>query len=460
MDVMTNLKKYSNIQLKVKDLYAVEKAKIDIDAITLLSGINGSGKSTLSRLLFHVIHNVNNYDELTNKQLIISLSSIARYLYDLYRSITIRKNAYEELPQMKIIASIAGYFPYVHIDDIVPSEDDFHVLLHECVKFYKDNHNKPSESDINQLSKLLGKEVNADDSFISNLESLKDYISSIFEENSSIYKQRSAELIINELTEIFDSEEMPGKFSLKEWDDKIISYDNEEEGNRNNVKVLRTIKNVAYIDTPYLLNMQYQGNRRRFYTPQHHWDLLLNLLYDSTVQDETSIFTEQISNVIGGHVELRKKPNIYFGKEQMLFIPNGESGSVQMKGVATGIKSFLIIQRLLQIGLLNDSTLLIIDEPEAHLHPQWTVEYAKLIVDINKALGVKFLIASHSTDFIETLSAYGDKNDMLDSTNPLIRFYLAKETSANRFQFNDCHGDIEPIFNVFNKSYDKMNQFI
>ena len=42
--------------------------------------------------------------------------------------------------------------------------------------------------------------------------------------------------------------------------------------------------------------------------------------------------------------------------------------------VATGIKAFSIIQLLLKNGHIDNRTLLIIDEPESHLHPQWIVE--------------------------------------------------------------------------------------
>ena len=35
---------------------------------------------------------------------------------------------------------------------------------------------------------------------------------------------------------------------------------------------------------------------------------------------------------------------------------------------------------------------MIIDEPEAHLHPQWIVEYARLIVLLHKKLVLNFLL--------------------------------------------------------------------
>ena len=50
---------------------------------------------------------------------------------------------------------------------------------------------------------------------------------------------------------------------------------------------------------------------------------------------------------------------------------------ITLASTATGIKSFAYLQRLLENGYLNEESLLLIDEPEAHLHPQWIVEFAR-----------------------------------------------------------------------------------
>ena len=52
---------------------------------------------------------------------------------------------------------------------------------------------------------------------------------------------------------------------------------------------------------------------------------------------------------------------------------------ITLASTATGIKSFAYLQRLLENGYLNEESLLLIDEPEAHLHPQWIVEFARLL---------------------------------------------------------------------------------
>jgi len=90
--------------------------------------------------------------------------------------------------------------------------------------------------------------------------------------------------------------------------------------------------------------------------------------------------------------------------------------------VATGIKYFGILQVLLHNNHLNSYSLLILDEPEVHLHPKWQLEMAKIIVELVKN-GVKILVNSHSPYMIEALKRYSEVAEIEDKTN----FYLAED---------------------------------
>ena len=114
------------------------------------------------------------------------------------------------------------------------------------------------------------------------------------------------------------------------------------------------------------------------------------------------------------------------------------------------------MQLLLKRGLLTDRTLLILDEPEAHLHPQWIVEYARVIVLLNKILGVKFMLATHSPDFINALRSIAEKEDVLDS----VQMYLSTKVSGTeQFEFKSLGVDVEPIFESFNIALDRIGLY-
>ena len=103
---------------------------------------------------------------------------------------------------------------------------------------------------------------------------------------------------------------------------------------------------------------------------------------------------------------------------------------------------------LFAAGLLVKETLLILDEPEAHLHPKWTFAYADLICRLNREYGVRFLISTHSPDMVQSLNTIAQHNDMLDA----MLFYCAKPSKVvpGLFSYDPCENDISSIFESFN----------
>ena len=107
-------------------------------------------------------------------------------------------------------------------------------------------------------------------------------------------------------------------------------------------------------------------------------------------------------------------------------------------------------------GFLDNKTLLILDEPEAHLHPEWIVQYARLVVMLHKEFKVKFLIGSHNPDMVMAIK-YIAKIELEDDSS--VNFYVAKNFDKYRFNFENSKDDIEPIFSSFNISLDKINEY-
>ena len=54
--------------------------------------------------------------------------------------------------------------------------------------------------------------------------------------------------------------------------------------------------------------------------------------------------------------------------------------------------------------------MLIIDEPEVHLHPKWQLEYVKVIVEICKIYDSKVIITTHSPYIIDAFETYSKEN--------------------------------------------------
>jgi predicted ATPase len=118
--------------------------------------------------------------------------------------------------------------------------------------------------------------------------------------------------------------------------------------------------------------------------------------------------------------------------------------NIELINVAMGIKYFGILQVLSNGNFLYENQILILDEPEVHLHPKWQLELAKVIVYL-VSKGVKILVNSHSPYMIEALQRYSMKENI--PTN----FYLAEN--------NKIIEDEQSLSKIFAKLSEPFDEF-
>jgi hypothetical protein len=309
------------------------------------------------------------------------------------------------------------------------------------------------ESDVNLKNKIkrfesilinelrIKANENQVDNFTQLLDALIAEINKKFNEAYANIESRPPKIFYDSLLEEFPNTKIPKKLEVTEFGSPIIS------NNLNTLGHPYIIQKVAYIDTPMSIGEEFSENK--------HWgDLNGKLQYPNDTN-----FKSKLSDIIGSDII---KGDISFEEsgspiEDEGYIYTREDGAIfNLIQCATGIKSFAIIQLLLKNGFLDEKTLLIIDEPEAHLHPQWIIEYARLLVLINKEIGVKFFIATHHPDMVSALKYISEKEETLSKIN----FYLSKKES-NSFSYTFYHlgTDIEEIFSSFNIAIDRINLY-
>jgi len=191
------------------------------------------------------------------------------------------------------------------------------------------------------------------------------------------------------------------------------------------------------------------------FSENHYWDdLNEKLQYPKNINSKSHLSDIIETDIIKGDISFEESSSPI---EDEGFIFTRVDGAIfNLIQCATGIKSFAIIQLLLKNGFLNEKTLLIIDEPEAHLHPQWIIEYARLLVLINKEIGTKFFIATHNPDMVSALKYISEKENSLSKIN----FYLSKRDSDSfNYTFYHLGTDIEEIFSSFNIAIDRINLY-
>ncbi len=124
---------------------------------------------------------------------------------------------------------------------------------------------------------------------------------------------------------------------------------------------------------------------------------------------------------------------------------------------AEGIKALAPLQVLDSYGLLDSNTLLILDEPEVHLHPKWIVECAETLVNLVAKRQVRVLVASHSPYLIQALQRFAAQ--ALEKGQ--FRFYLAEKAEDVPFgyTYRDLGEKIGPIFKSFNVALDQIASY-
>ena len=110
-----------------------------------------------------------------------------------------------------------------------------------------------------------------------------------------------------------------------------------------------------------------------------------------------------------------------------------------------------MIQLLLHTGIIDENSLLVIDEPETHLHPKWQVEYARLLVELVKN-DITVLVTSHSPYMIQALKYYSEEAEIQKNTN----FYLSEKQENGMAKMEDVTDDLNKVFLKLSKPLQKL----
>ena len=389
--------------LRVKGIGKIKDSTITMNGITVIAGENNAGKSTFGKVLYCVFHSFNNPETRINNERIKDIAQILG-------------NHFHRLPNNLLDRKyIEEYF----------GNDDIREKIEELISTVA-SYNKNLKINANTID-LMYKNIKRSVS-IGKEEIHKMLITRCFRQefagkiNHANRPDMKGEIFL-------EIKKRPLKITIKA--DECVSYSDD----------IGLIHNAIFLDTPFVMddikNFYGHGFTGFYNMIKHRDDLLERLIKQkssNTILEEV-IFKKKLNSVlseirfiIGGEFEENEN--------DLLFSESGIKNPMPLSSVSTGIKVFLVIKRLLELGEIKERDILILDEPEIHLHPDWQIKLAEILVLLQKEFSLTILLTTHSPYFLHAIEVFSKKHNSLKQ----LTCYLAETDDDTSFikEVTDC----------------------
>ena len=358
------------MNFELRNFGKISKANVKLDGITVICGNNNTGKSTVGKALFSFYNSLYDYKariaeyKLSEIRNYISKFSDMRVNDISEETITKGKNFLETYLNKDVIAEIENKYSI--------SEDK---ILSELVYRYFDL--------------IMNKEVARKRKRTTTKECV---VKAIFKGN-----------IIDEL-----------KFTDQKW----------------HCNISEPIAHKAYyINSPYVLD--YLNNQE---IDISSLSMLERNVIEAIQKAQAQLKANSMSNILDAVSNkddlsevMKVLENAYDGETHIdngLYVYKEKNGiQIDFRNISAGLKAFALIERLLKGGVLKKKDVLILDEPEIHLHSEWQIYYAELIVALQKKFDLTILLVTHSFQFLESLNFFMKKYEISDRGN----YYIPEE---------------------------------
>lgn len=415
------------MQITLRNVNKLREGTIKLDGLTVIAGVNDSGKSTVGKMLFALaktIYNTKNYSE---DRMLRELSSQA---YSLYRFLSASG---VDLSSLSLPER-----PREFVQLLIGMED-------KSLSFFKSIEERLTSVEIvpRYRASIVRHIDNIKDTLISGLNPDARFEKELFSSLKAEFKSDITSYGAEESEVVFSDNKnaSPLHFIIKNSAILLASELNMREVN---------IEDATFVESPLYLQMidilaqsrTFKDTNRAFgvaglrtsYISYHVQDMAQKL--DSYRGVDTSdLFArkEEVSEVVGGRFVYDNS------KKALLWVKDGKSFSPI--NVASGIKSFGVIQLLLETDTINENSILIWDEPENHLHPEWQLLFARLLVQLAQR-GIPILLSSHSPYFIQAIRFYSHQTPLKE----YVRYYMAEEQNDGLSVIEDVSNDLNRVF--------------
>ena len=407
------------MELNIKNFASIKEASIKIDGITVIAGENNTGKSTIGKILFASFNSLRDIDKKVNSEINYSIRDL---LMDFIKRVTFyspKKNILVETitRRFKLNDIVSNILNDINSNEDNNKENIKNIII-DNIREYTNTNDKFTKENIEFLANRIIEYNNISRKKIA-LNLITKYYNDLFYKqiNSRIFKNTNAEIKLNDFGISFEfKNDKCAKF-------KKNIYEN----------------SVFLIDNPFVLDIEDYS-----YSPSIPDSYLISEIHDkynedyivdkTLAEEKLEIIYKMLSNAINGKI-IKKENDFYLAFDNI-------TEPISIHNISAGLKSFTIIKMMLEEGILKEKDILVLDEPEIHLHPKWQLLYAEIIVLIQKVFNLHIVITTHSPYFLESIELFTKKHGIDDKTNYYLSDINIKENYSTINLVNDRISDI------------------
>jgi predicted ATP-dependent endonuclease of OLD family len=407
-----------NMQLIINNIAKVNDAVIELNGLTVIAGANNTGKSTINKIFYCMFNSFYNIEEKIHNERKNSIKNeIKKFIYYNTSKSNMRLLSNRQ-KQTRIADDITGYIFSKGIYD-------------------KDNIKSIIKENIELMDEVKVTEEDEDD-FINKL--------------LSILNIGDLEVLTIVATRYFN-EEFHGQVNNVEDIDSVGSVVLAIKNQVINVlfkshlcisikKEMNLSLDATFIDNPYILdeidnpNHEEMGHRKNLVSKLEvkNYDVMEGI-FDEVIN------RNKIENIIN---ILSKADNGRFVEidGEYGYIEKGKKNPVKLASLSTGLKTFLIIKRLIENNAITQNGILILDEPEIHLHPDWQLILAETLILLQKEFNLNILLTTHSPYFLHAIEVYS----LIYKTDSVCRYYYSSINCENKVTIQDVTENTDVIY--------------
>lgn len=402
------------MRLNIRNFAKIKEAEIIVDGITVIAGENNTGKSTVGKIIFSIFHALSGIeDKIMNERLNEIESTNRLILQNFFSSFDMSRSA--------ILSSTMN-------------------ISRQIIRRLRNQLNENKTVSELEIAEIIEKVIKVRAELIS-LEEWHDTMKELIVNTNEILCLPEENIILevinrsfnqvfhNQINSISDhqSTEASLELEIKGRIDKILFENNGCKSMSDEINIMHK---AIYIDNPFIVD---ELSDYRVLNPMN--ELLKIILTNDSREDvfngvigtvrakeKLSDIYEILQSVVDGEIILGQD-NKYYLKDSKFNDP------ISFNNLSTGLKSFVILKILLEKGGLKEKDVLILDEPEIHLHPQWQVVYAELIVLLQKYFDLSVIVTTHSPYFMDAINLFSYRYKIEGKVN----YYLSslEDNSVN-----------------------------